>query len=199
MKKILPQGLDAKDSMKLLSTAIAPRPIAFISTINRNGVPNAAPFCFFMGVTPSPPTVAISILKRGDNRKDTIKNIQATREFVINIVDETLAQAMNIASGSYPSEMSEFDVAGISPIPSEIVKPPRISESPVQMECKVKSILELGDVPASIVVGEIVCFHVQEEFFKDGQIDVRKLKPLGRAGENIYLRFNEFFELDRPA
>ncbi len=94
MKKILPQGLDSRDAYRLLLSAIAPRPIAFVSTVNKKGVPNAAPFCFFMGVTPSPPTIAFSVLKRGDQKKDTLRNLEATRDFVVNIVDEALAQAM---------------------------------------------------------------------------------------------------------
>jgi len=199
MKKIMPSGLETRDAMRLLQTAIAPRPIAFVSTISKNGIPNAAPFCFFMGVTPSPPTLAFSILKRGEQRKDTLRNIEATREFVVNIVDETLAQSMNIASGSYPPDMSEFDVAGMTTVPGEIVAVPRIAESPVQLECKVRNILEIGDLTASIIVAEIVCFHVQEEFYKDGVIDVQKLRPLARAGENLYLKFSDFFELNRPA
>ncbi|MBI2605493.1 MAG: flavin reductase family protein [Deltaproteobacteria bacterium] len=199
MKKILPQGLEPRDAYRLLLSAIAPRPIAFVSTVNKKGVPNAAPFCFFMGVTPSPPTIAFSVLRRGDQKKDTLRNLESTRDFVVNIVDEALAQAMNIASGSYPPDMSEFDVAGLTPTPSEIVTAPRIAESPVHLECKVRTILELGDLPAAIVVGEILCFHVHEEFVKDGIIDVRKLKPLGRAGENLYARFSDIFEMDMPA
>lgn len=199
MKKIIPQSLEIKEAYKLLSSVIAPRPIAFVSTVNKNGMPNAAPFCFFMGVTPQPPTIAFSVIRRGDHKKDTIKNIEASRDFVINIVDETLASAMNMASGSYPPDMSEFDVTGLTSIPSSIVTSPRIAESPVHLECKLRSILELGDLPASIVIGEIVCFHVHEEYLKDGIVDVKKLKPIGRAAENIYIRFSDFFEMNRPA
>lgn len=199
MKKILPSGLETRDSYRLLASVIAPRPIAFVSTVNKNGVPNAAPFCFFMGVTPSPPTIALSILRRGDQKKDTIRNIESTRDFVINLVDENLAQAMNMASGSYPADMSEFDVTGLTSVPSEIVKSPRIAESPVHLECKLHSILELGDVPAHIVIGEIVCFHVKEELFDQGVVDVRKLKPIGRLAESLYARTGDLFEMIRPA
>lgn len=199
MKKIIPQALDAKDATRLLLSSIAPRPIAFVSTLSKNKIPNAAPFCFFMGVTFTPPTIAFSVYRRGDQKKDTLKNIEHSRDFVINIVDETLSNAMNLSSGSYPPDMSEFDVSGITPTPSEFVSAPRIAESPVHLECKLKAILELGDLPASIVVGEIVCFHVHEEFYKDGIIDVRKLKPLGRAGDNLYLKFTDLFEMNRPA
>ena len=191
--------MDTREAYKLLSSAIAPRPIAFVSTVNKNGITNAAPFCFFMGVTPTPPTIAFSIIRRGENKKDTLKNIESTRDFVINMVDETLAASMNMASGSYPPDMSEFDVTGLTQVKSEIVTSPRIAESPVHLECKLKSILELGDIPAAIVVGEIVCFHVREEYLLDGVIDVKKLKPVGRAGENIYLRFTDYFEMNRPA
>lgn len=199
MRKILPQGLETRDAYRLLASVIVPRPIAFVSTTNKNGVPNAAPFCFFMGVTPSPPTVALSIIRRGDNKKDTIKNIEASRDFVINVVDEHLAQSMNMASGSYPPDMSEFDVTGLTAVPSEIVSSPRISESPIHLECKLKTIVELGDVPASLVIGEVVCFHVRDSLLSDGAVDVKKLKAIGRLGESVYTRTADLFDMFRPA
>lgn len=199
MKKILPNGLETRDSYKLLASVIAPRPIAFVSTVNKNGVPNAAPYCFFMGVTPSPPTIAFSVIRRGDQKKDTIRNIETTRDFVINIVDEGLAQAMNMASGSYPPDMSEFDVTGLTPVPSEIVTAPRISESPIHLECKLRTIVDLGDVPASLVIGEIVCYHVRESLLVDGAVDVKKLKAIGRLGESVYVRTTDLFDMIRPA
>jgi flavin reductase (DIM6/NTAB) family NADH-FMN oxidoreductase RutF len=199
MHKILPGGLETRDSYRLLTSVIAPRPIAFVSTVNKNGVPNAAPFCFFMGVTPTPPTVAFSVMRRGDQKKDTIRNIEATRDFVINLVDENLAQAMNMASGSYPPDMSEFDVTGLTQVPSEIVTSPRISESPVHLECKLRTIVELGDMPASLVIGEIVCYHVRENLLSDGVVDVKKLRAIGRLGESTYARMSDLFEMIRPA
>ena len=199
--KIIPNGVGTRELYKLLSGCIVPRPIAFVSTVNKNDLPNAAPFCFFMGVTPTPPTIALSIIRRGDGggKKDTIRNIETTRDFVINIVDEGLAQAMNMASGSYPPDMSEFDVTGLTQVPSEYVKPPRIAESPISLECKLRSIIDLGDVPASLVIGEIVCFHVRDNVMVDGQIDFKKLKPVGRLGENIYAKMSDLFEMNRPA
>lgn len=199
MRKILPSGLETRDCYKLLTSCIVPRPIAFVSTVNKNGVPNAAPFCFFMGVTPTPPTVAFSIMRRGDQKKDTIKNIEATRDFVINIVDENLSQAMNMASGSYPPDMSEFDVTGLTSVPSELVSSPRIAESPIHMECKLKSIIDLGDVQASLVLGEIVAFHVRESLLLDGIVDVTKLKAIGRLGESVYVKTSDLFNMNRPA
>ncbi len=193
--------MGTRELYKLLAGSIVPRPIAFVSTVNKNDIPNAAPFCFFMGVTPNPPTIALSIIRRGEggDKKDTIHNIESTRDFVINIVDEALASAMNMASGSYPSDMSEFDVTGLTPVPSEYIKSPRIAESPIQMECKLRTIVELGDVPASIVIGEIVCVHIRDSVLTDGQIDFKKLKPVGRLGETIYARMADLFEMNRPA
>ncbi len=178
---------------------VAPRPIAFVSTINKNGLPNAAPFCFFMGVTPVPLTVAFSIMRRGDQKKDTICNIETTRDFVINIVDEKLCQTMNMASGSYPSDMSEFDVTGLTPLQSEKITSPRIAESLVQLECKLLLSLELGTVPTSLVIGEVVCVHIHESVYQNGLVDVKQLKPIGRVSENLYARFTDFFEMNRPA
>ena len=193
--------MGTRDLYKLLAGSLVPRPIAFVSTVNKYDVPNAAPFCFFMGVTPNPPTIALSIIRRGDggDKKDTIRNIENARDFVINVVDEALASAMNMASGSYPSDMSEFDVTGLTPVPSEYIKSPRIGESPIQMECKLRTIVELGDLPASIVIGEIVCMHIKDSVLTDGQIDFKKLKPVGRLGETIYARMADLFEMNRPA
>ncbi|HRK02695.1 MAG TPA: flavin reductase family protein [Oligoflexia bacterium] len=200
MKKILSNALGTREAYQLLTSSIGPRPIAFVSTSNKNSVPNAAPFCFFMGVTPSPPTIAFSVMRRGETKKDTIRNIENTRDFVVNIVDENLANAMNMASGSYPPDMSEFDVTGLTPLKSELVTAPRIAESPIQLECKLKSILDLGDVQASIVIGEIVCFHFKDGLLSDdGVVDIQKLRPIGRINENVYVRVTDFFEMNRPA
>jgi flavin reductase (DIM6/NTAB) family NADH-FMN oxidoreductase RutF len=199
--KFIPSGMATRDLYRLLSASIVPRPIAFVTTVNKNGLPNAAPFCFFMGVTPSPPTIAISIMRRGDggDKKDTIRNIEATRDFVVNVVDEALASAMNMASGSYPSDMSEFDVTGLTPVPSEYVSAPRIGESPIHMECKLRSILDLGDVPAALVIAEVVCFHVKDSVMVDGHIDPEKLKAIGRVGDTTYTKISNLFEMNRPA
>lgn len=199
MKRILPQGLEAKDSDKLLSSIIVPRPIAFVSTLNRDGVPNAACFSNFMGVTPTPPIVAFSIMRRGDQKKDTIRNIETMRDFVINVVDQNLAQAMNMASGSYPPDMSEFDVTGLTPLPSEVVSSPRIAESPIHLECRLNSIVDLGTLPASIVLGEVVCFHVRESLLLDGAIDIQKLNPIGHLSQSTYVRLTDLFTMNRPA
>lgn len=199
MKKILPTGLETRDSYRLLSSVVVPRPIAFVSTVNKNGVPNAAPYCFFMGVTPTPPTIAFSVIRRGDQKKDTIRNIESSRDFVINLVDENLAQAMNMASGSYPPDMSEFDVTGLTQVASEIVSAPRIGESPVHLECKLRTIVELGDIPASLVIGEVVCYHVRESLLVDGIVDVKKLHAIGRLGESVYVKTTDLFDMIRPA
>jgi len=198
MKKLQLQSLDLKTASQLLNSIICPRPIAFVSTINKNGIPNAAPFDSFMGVTPSPLSIAMSIQRRGDKKKDTLKNIEEQRDFVINLVDETIVNAMNTAAGSYPPDMSEFDVAGLTTLNSEMVKSPRIAESPVHLECKLRAIIELGDLPASLVIGEVLCIHAHEEFIKDNILDYKKLKLIAHAGESTYLRFQDYFELNSP-
>lgn len=200
MKKILPQGLETRDCHDLLTSIIVPRPIAFVSTVNKKGVPNAASFSFFMGVTPTPPIIAISIMRRGDSKKDTIRNIETVRDFSVNVVDNNLAQAMNMASGSYPPDMSEFDVTGLTPLASEIITSPRIAESPVQMECKLHSIIDLGTAPASIILGEVVCFHVRENLLSpQGLVDPYKLSAIGHVCENMYVRITDLFGMNRPA
>lgn len=200
--KVNPQGKETRELYKLLTSVIVPRPIALVSTVNRNGLPNVAPFCFFTGITPAPPTIAFSVIRRGDEyqKKDTIRNIEAIRDFVINIVDESLAQAMNHTSGSFPPDMSEFDLSGLTVAASEFVKSPRVAEAPISLECRLKTILDLGDLPASLVIGEIVQFHIRDQILNgQGEIDMTKLKPIGRLQETLYAKMSDLFEMNRPA
>lgn len=199
--KIDPKNYETRDIQKLMTSCIVPRPIAFVSTTNKNGLPNAAPFCFFTGITPSPPTIAFSVMRKGGEyqKKDTIKNIESSRDFVVNIVDEALSSAMNMASGSYPSDMSEFDLTGLRSLPSDLIKSPRIAEAPISLECKLRSILELGDLPASLVIGEIVQFHIRDDLWVNDRIDFKALRAIGRLGEELYVKTSDHFELIPPA
>ncbi len=191
-----PDTLDPKSAYKLLIGSVVPRPIAWTSTMSTEGVPNLAPFSFFTVASRNPPTLCISVGPRTDDApgsKDTLANIEATGEFVINIVSVPLSNAMHESSGSHPPEADEFEKAGLMPAPCEVVGAPRVGEAGVSMECVLDRVLELGS--DHLVLGRMVRFHVRDELYTvSGRIDVAKLQPLGRlAGD--YTKIETIFAL----
>lgn len=191
-----PDTLDPKSGYKLLIGAVVPRPIAWTSTMSAGGVLNLAPFSFFTVVSRNPPMLCISIGPRTDEEpgsKDTLANIEATGEFVINIVSVPLSNAMHESSGSHPPDADEFEKAGLTPAPCEVVEAPRVGEAGVSMECVLDRVLELGS--DHLVIGRMVRFHVRDELYtENGRIDVAKLQPLGRlAGD--YTKIETIFAL----
>jgi flavin reductase (DIM6/NTAB) family NADH-FMN oxidoreductase RutF len=195
-----PASQPAMASYRLLIGSIVPRPIAFVSTISREGVTNLAPFSFFNAICAEPPTVCFSVTNRLPP-KDTVANIRATGEFVVNIVTEAIAEQMNLCSGDYPAGMSEFSMAGLTPEASEIVKPPCVRESPMNMECKLIQIVEVGarSGGASLIIGEVVRFHFDSAIADNFRIDPDKLRAIGRMGGNEYARTRDRFEMIRPS
>lgn len=196
-----PKDHDYSDIYKLMIGSIVPRPIAFISTLSKNGVPNLAPFSFFNGVCSNPPTILFStVVKKDGTRKDTLNNVEAMREFVVNIVSEDFAEKMNITSADFPPEVDEFIESGLSPIPSELVKPPRVKESRISMECRLTQIVRIGDGPGGgcTVFGEIIRFHIADELFDNFRIDPDKLQAIARMGGPTYSRTKDRFDLVRP-
>jgi flavin reductase (DIM6/NTAB) family NADH-FMN oxidoreductase RutF len=192
---------------KLMIGAIVPRPIAFVSSLDARGVRNLAPFSFFTGVSANPPVVLFCTMvrpedavRRLDAHKDTLLNVIATREFVVNVVTESIVEKMNLASAQVPPEIDEFELTGLTPVPSELIKPPRVAESPVQMECRLRQIIEVSDRPSggSIVLGEVVRFHVREDLVENFRIDPEKLAAVGRMGGPTYVRTHDRFDLKRP-
>jgi len=187
---------------RLLVGVIVPRPIAFVSTISLDGVANLAPFSFFTAVCPKPPVVCFcnSIRPRDGSKKDTLRNVEATGEFVINVVSEEFAQQMVACSGDYPPDVSEFDISGLTPIPSDLVKPPRVKESHVQMECRLLQVVTVSTEPGggSLVMGEVLRFHVDDSVLKEGRVDTDRLRPIGRMGGIDYVRTTDRFSMVRP-
>ena len=175
---------------------VVPRPIAFVSTVSASGRLNVSPFSYFNAITNRPPLIGISINSRAGGPKDTLRNIRETGEFVINIVNEALAARMVKTSGDWPEEVDEFELTGLTPVPSDLVKAPRVGESPVSMECRLHREIELGD--ATFVVGEILRAHVSDAVLTEGRVDVEKLKPLGRLGGDGYSVVREVIHLPRP-
>ena len=199
--KIYPANLDHRNSHQLQASTIVPRPIAFVSTISEDGTFNLAPFSTFAGISVEPPIVCFSVVWRRDGqKKDTLKNIEFSRDFVINVVNETLAQAMNQTSASYPSFIDEFKEVGLTPVKSDIVRAPRVAESPMNMECKLRQILEFGKSPggSNLIIGEVVLIHIWDKLVIDGEIQMSKLKTIGRLGGDSYCRTGDTFEMKRP-
>jgi len=197
-----PGATDTRDVYKLMIGVIVPRPIAFVSTLSADGVPNLAPFSFFTGVSANPPVIAFSPMRRGSEgvKKDTLNNIEATREFVVNIVSEEFADKMNQCSEEFSPEVDEFKVSGLTPVPSDLVKPARVKESHVNMECRLVQVVHVSSKPlgGSIVLGEVLRFHVDDAILDNFRIDPDKLRAFGRMGGNSYARTTDRFELIRP-
>lgn len=199
--KIDPAHLDRKAAHELLVGTALPRPIAFVSTIDDQGVYNLAPFSFFIPMSITPAIVGIGIgRKRDGSKKDTLVNIELTRDFVINLVTEDLAEPMNQTAGEYPPDVDEFKISGLTPLKADLVKSPRVGESPINMECRLLQILEYGEFPRinNFVIGEVVQVHVRDEFWKEGEIQSPRLKAIGRMGGDLYCRTTDIFEMKRP-
>ena len=196
-----PAKLNIKDCHDLLVGAVLPRPIAFVSTIGANGVNNLAPFSYFTILSSKPVVVGFGIgPKRDGGKKDTLVNVEFAGDFVINVVTEGLAEAMNLTSGEYPPEIDEFKEAGLTAVPGDRVKSPRVGESPLNMECRLLQILEFGEAPRvnRFVIGEVLQIHVQEELLVNNLVKAERLKPVGRLGEDFYCRTQDIFEMKRP-
>lgn len=196
--EIDPIHLSPSQAYDLMISIIVPRPIAFISTQSPEGLPNAAPFSFFNGISTDPPMVGISIARRGGEKKGTLRNIEAGGEFVVNMVDERLAEGMNRASGNYPPDTNKFEVAGLTPRPSVKVKPPRIGEAPISMECRLVQVVSLPETKDALIIGRVVYIYLQDDLWNNGSIDPARHHAIGRLGQSNYCRIRETFSLNRP-
>ena len=197
-----PNTQTRKENYKLMIGSIVPRPIAFVSTKSADGILNLAPFSFFTALSAIPPTICFSPSRRSSDggKKDTLVNIEATGEFVVNIVNEDMAAAMNETATEIPPEMSEFEYAGFTPVESDLISPPRVQESPINLECKLVQVVEVGNEGpggAALVIGEVVRFHVADFLYENGRIDIGLLKPIGRLAGNEYTTLGKRFGLDR--
>jgi flavin reductase (DIM6/NTAB) family NADH-FMN oxidoreductase RutF len=187
---------------KLMIGAIVPRPIAFVSTQDEHGVRNLAPFSYFTGCSTNPPVVCFcSAVRSGpEPQKDTLRNIRATGEFVVNIVTEEIAEQMNATSAEVGPEVDEFELSGLTPLAGERVAAPRVAESPIQMECRLRQVIEVSPLPGggNLILGQVVLFHIREDLLEDGKIDPEKLRAIGRMGGPSYTRTRNRFEMQRP-
>ncbi len=200
--RINPANTAASDVYRVMIRTILPRPIAWVSTRSRDGVNNLAPFSFFTGVTSVPPTLCFAPGRRAGSgeRKDTLRNVEETGEFVVNIVTEDLARAMNETATDFDPSVDEFEAAGVTPAASEIVAPPRVAESPVNFECRRLQVVPVGaDGPGggALVIGEIVLIHVDDRVLDGGKVNAGLLRPLARLGGMEYAGLGTRFVMPR--
>ncbi len=205
VKSINPSELTIPELQGLLQGAVSPRPIAFAATIDINGNHNLAPFSFFNIFSANPPILVFSPANSGRTgaKKDTLNNVLVVPEVVVNTVNYAMVEKMSVASSPYPADVDEFEKAGLTAIPSENIKPMRVAESPVQMECKVLEVKALGEGggAGNLVICEIVKIHLNEGVLNaEGKIDPNKIDLVARMGGNWYCRAsgNGIFEIEKP-
>ena len=193
-----PNDLDVQSLFNVMTGAIVPRPIGWISTVDRNGVRNLAPYSMFTAVCAKPPTVVFcpSYQEPLFQEKDTYRNIAATGEFVINFVNEETVQAMDATAAEVGPNVDEFSLAGVTPVPSVCVKPPRVAESPISFECKLHEIVTIGltDGGGHIVIGTVVYMHFEQGVYsEDNHIHFDRYKPVGGLVGHSYAHIDDLF------
>lgn len=196
-----PQELEQTAIYKLLTGIVIPRPIGWISTINEDGIHNLAPFSYFNAVGDDPPHVMFSTVHSNNLNKDTLNNVLATKQFVVNMVTEDLVEQMNLTSQPIAANESEFELAGLTPIASSLVKPPRVKECKITMECEMVHHYKLENLKtggATIVIGKIVLFHIDESVLLENyKINLETYKPIARLAGSNYSKLGEIFSIKR--
>ena len=197
-----PETTLQKNVYKILTGTIIPRPIGWVSTTDKAGRNNLAPFSFFNAVGEDPPHVMFSTVRTGNVNKDTLNNVLETQEFVVNLATESLTEAMNATSASLAPGVSEFEMAGLTPAPSLMVKAPRVLESPVNLECRLVHHYSLEDHKnggATVIIGRVVMFHVDDSILLDDyKINMEVYKPVARLAGAAYAKLGETFSIKRP-
>lgn len=198
--EIIPSDLTDQEVYFVLTGCVTPRPIAFVSSLSVGGALNLAPFSFFNVACSAPPILGFAPGPRADGRlKDTAANIQETGEFVINVVSMNMADGMNETAFDYDPGVSEFEAGGFTPLASDLIKPPRVAEAPISMECRLDRMLQLGKKQQYLILGEVLKFHISDDIVDDkGRISVAKLQPVGRLNGILYCRSEDQFAIARP-
>ena len=186
---------------RVLTGVVVPRPIAFVSTVSADGHFNLAPYSFFNAVGYDPPTIVFSSSRHvGGKQKDTLANIEQTGEFVVNVVVDDIAEAMNKTAAEFPAGVSEFEIAGLTPAPSDLIKAPRVAESPVNMECRLIQVIPIGKGAHEhgLVIGEVILMHLRDDILDGHRVNHHILKPTGRLAGSMYCHTADVFEMPRP-
>ncbi|MEK3885537.1 flavin reductase family protein [Paenibacillus sp. PL2-23] len=202
MPSIDSDSQSAQDNYKLLIGSILPRPIAFVTTLSEDGVLNAAPFSFFNIVSADPPMVSISVQRKNGEQKDTARHAGKRREFVVHIADETYIEAINETAVPVPSHVSEVELAGLTPVPSDKIAVPGVAEARIRLECVLEQSIPLGGREGApscdLLLGRVVRFHVDDTLYENGRIDPDALRPISRLAGDDYAKLGERFTLVRP-
>jgi flavin reductase (DIM6/NTAB) family NADH-FMN oxidoreductase RutF len=196
-----PETLAVRDRYLLMIATILPRPIAWVGTVSPDGKPNLAPFSFFTGICANPMTICFApVNDRNGKKKDTLINIELTKQFTVNIVNEMNAEKMNQTSAPYAYGVSEFEKCGITAIPSARIKPFRVKESPVSYECELQQIVRIGEgaLAGNLIIGKVIMFHCADEIYNGGMIKHQDLHAIGRMEGSWYSKTTDAFELPRP-
>jgi flavin reductase (DIM6/NTAB) family NADH-FMN oxidoreductase RutF len=196
-----PALMSERENYKFLIGSIIPRPIAFVTTISKEGVLNGAPFSYFNIVSSNPPMISLSIQRSGGRQKDTARNIIESKQFVIHIVDEQNVDKINKTAASLPPDQSEIELADLTPVESVKISVPGVKEAKVRMECTLEHTLELGDQDkpgCDFIIGKVVQFHIESDIYEKGRIDPGGLAAVSRLAGNNYAKIGEIFEIERP-
>jgi len=196
------RDMSSRDAYRLLIGSVVPRPIAWVSTVSADGVGNLAPFSFFNAVTSSPPMVVVSVSHRDGALKDTARNVKEVPELVLNIVNEDVAEAMNATSEELPFDVDELKLANLTPVPSTQVRPVRVAEAPIQIECRVEQLIPVGRGTEGniLILAEVLAYHLDEAVFDIERKRIRqdRLRAIGRMAGDGYCRTRDQFEMIRP-
>jgi flavin reductase (DIM6/NTAB) family NADH-FMN oxidoreductase RutF len=196
-----PASLSERDNYKFLIGSIIPRPVAFVTTLSKDGILNGAPFSYFNIVSSNPPMISLSIQRTEGRQKDTARNIMESKEFVIHIVDEQNVEKINQTAASLPSDQSEVELANLTPVDSVKISVPGVKEAKIRLECLLEHSLEVGglDSPGcDHFIGRIVQFHIENDIYEKGRIDPRGLGAVSRLAGHNYAKVGEIFEIERP-
>lgn len=191
-----PNLMSARDRYKVTSGTVLPRPIAWVSSLDEEGRPNLAPFSFFTVASTDPLTLLFSCSRLSDGRKkDTWRNIEATEEFVVNLTNEATAEAMNITATSFASDISEFEMAGLTAEPGQRVKAPRVLEAPVSYECRLERIIDCSHY--AVIFGRVECIYIADDIYDGNYVNLQAMAPIGRLSGSDYCRVREIFSMER--
>ncbi|MEH7304921.1 flavin reductase family protein [Neobacillus drentensis] len=201
MLSIDPASMSERENYKFLIGSIIPRPIAFVTTLSKDGVINGAPFSYFNIVSSNPPMISLSIQRSAGRQKDTARNIIESKEFVVHIVDDQNVDKINKTAANFPPDQSEIELANLTPVESVKISVPGVKEAKIRMECSLERSIELGglDTPGcDFIIGKVVQFHIENDIYEKGRIDPMGLAAVSRLAGNSYAKIGEIFEIERP-
>ncbi|RBW68611.1 flavin reductase family protein [Bacillus taeanensis] len=201
MLSIDPANNSERENYKVLIGSIIPRPIAFVTTISKDGVLNGAPFSYFNIVSSNPPMISLAVQRTEGKQKDTARNIIESKEFVVHIVDEQNVEKVNQTAASLPPDQSEIELAKLTPVESLKISVPGVKEAKIRMECSLEHALELGGLDSTgcdLIIGKVVHYHIDSAIYENGRIDPKGLAAVSRLAGSNYAKIGEIFSIERP-